>query len=426
MFRFTDLVIFRMTRDCNLNCKYCFMLDKDNYKGELVDFDLFKKIIDKIVHQRVLNKRQDMQLTLVFHGGEPLMIGKERLEQYLEYASTQFKEYRIKYNIGMQSNATLLNEDIAKIMKKYDMSIGLSFDGIAGANKQRTDVKQQVFESKFELLQRYDISYGFIVVVGKHNIDTIEETKRYLRRMPGIRHYKANYAEDFFNYQTEKSIELSGEEFFEKVLKNEIEHFLETGELYEYHSKAILDRAIIDILTNHENEAKVGCGTRFCGAGISMIGVNPDGTSHLCDRYTREFDETFVTNNLDYDFHGIHQIKEAVKYNVVRDKVIRETGCDTCPANYICEGGCMAMYYSKHNQQYGLDKDLVCSLYKNFYSYVVQNLKRILSRLSDIEYTFNSMDDVIEIKNHMVSFLEEEGINLIIENGNDIKIRKRV
>lgn len=412
MFRFTDLVIFRMTRDCNISCKYCFMLDKDNYKGEKVDFDLFKKIIDRIVKQRNLSGRNNIPLSLVFHGGEPLMIGKENLENFLKYATESFEKNKMKYSLGMQSNAILIDDETAAIMSKYGMSIGLSFDGIAGANKQRTDMKQSIFEKKFEILQRNKINYGFILVVGKHNIDTIEESVKYLRSLPGMQHYKANYAEDFFNYQTEKTIELPGEEFFEKVLKSEIEDFMKTGRIFEYHSKSLLDRTIIDLLMEHSNSAKVGCGTKFCGAGISMIGVNPDGTSHLCDRYTREFDETYVMDNLDYDFHGIHQLSEAVKYNKIRDDVIRATGCDTCPANYICEGGCMAMYYSKHNQQYGLDKNLVCSLYQNFYEYVLTNLERILKSLSQIDYKLESMDDIVGVKDSKVNFLKSQNIRI--------------
>ena len=61
MFRFTDLIIFRMTRDCNLNCKYCFMQNKEDFKGERIDFELFKKIINRITEQRIINNKQKMR-----------------------------------------------------------------------------------------------------------------------------------------------------------------------------------------------------------------------------------------------------------------------------------------------------------------------------------------------------------------------------
>lgn len=422
MFRFTNLIIFRMTRDCNLNCKYCFMLDKDDYRGERLDYDLFKKIIDKIIIQRRANNLENETLNLVFHGGEPLMIGKEKFKKFLEYIKTNFDKYGLNYSLGMQSNATLLDDEFAQILNEYNMSIGLSFDGIADSNKQRTDIKQKIFEKKFKILDKNDVKYGFLLVVGKHNINKIEESKNYLRNLKSVNGFKANYAEDLFNYGTKKSIELSGEEFFENVMKPEIENFINTGEMYEMHTKDVLSRTIVDILAYHDNNAKIGCGTKFCGAAVSMIGVNPDGTSHYCDRYSREFPETFVMNNLDYDFHGINQLKEAVNYNIIRDEVIRNTGCDTCYAQYICEGGCMAMYYSKHGK-YGLDKNLVCGQYQNLYKYVLSNIEDILSAFAEFEVPINSMDEIYELKNNMKITLKGLNLRASIDESNKFVLR---
>ncbi|MFW6046591.1 MAG: radical SAM protein [Candidatus Woesearchaeota archaeon] len=405
-----------MTRDCNLNCKYCFMLEKDKYKGERLDFDLFKQIIDKIVKQRVVNNL-NQTLHLVFHGGEPLLLGKEKFRQFLEYIKTEFDRHGLKYSLGMQTNATLLDDEFAQILNKYNMSVGLSFDGIADSNKQRTDIKQQIFEDKFEILEKNDVNYGFLLVVGKHNINNMGDSQKYLKNLESVNGFKANYAEDFFNYGSEDSIELSGEEFFEKVMKPEVEEFTKTGKIYEHHTKEVLYRTIVDILTQHENNAKAGCGSKFCGAVISMIGVNPDGTSHYCDRYSKEFPETFVMNNLDYDFHGIHQLKEAVNYNLIRDRVIRNTGCDTCYAQYICEGGCMAMYYSKHGE-YGLDKNLVCGQYKNFYKYVLKNLENILTLIAKHEHIIDSKDKIFNLKTNMKSFLNQIGLEATIDKDN--------
>ncbi|MFW6002586.1 MAG: radical SAM protein [archaeon] len=426
MFRFTNLIIFRMTRDCNMSCAYCFMLDKDKYLGERLDFDLFKKIIDKIVKQRRVNNLGQQELSLIFHGGEPLMIGKEKFKQFLEYIRTEFNKYGLRYKLGMQSNATLLDDEFAQILNEHNMSVGLSFDGIADANSQRTDIKQQIFEDKFEVLEKNDVNYGFLLVVGKHNIDGIKESQRYLKNLKSVNGFKANYAEDFFNYDKKNNIELTGEEFFEKVMKSEIEEFMKSGKIYEHHTEEVLNRSVVDILTQHGNNAKVGCGSKFCGAAISMIGVNPDGTSHYCDRYTKEFPETFVMNNLDYDFHGIHQLKEALNYNITRDQVIRDTGCDTCYAQYICEGGCMAMYYSKHGE-YGLDKDLVCGQYKNFYKFVLENLEDILNSMAKFDHPIKSKDEIFNIKSNMKSFISSINLETELDQNNKfiLKIKRR-
>jgi uncharacterized protein len=397
------------------------MVEKGLYKGERIDYNLFTKIIDKIIKQRIINERTEIPLNLIFHGGEPLLIGKEKFRKFLNYVYTQMKENKVLYTLGMQTNATLLDDEYLQMFEEFGVNIGLSFDGIADANKQRTDIKQQIFEKKFKTIEKHNINYGFLLVVGKHNINKYKKSSIYLKNLKQ-RGHKANYAEDIFNFDNEKSIEISGKEFFDKVMKVELESFIQNGEFYEDHTQQLFKRTITDIVTIHDNDAQLGCGTKFCGAAISMIGVNPDGTSHYCDRYKKEYDETFVMHNLDYDFLGIHQLKEAVNYNLIRDKVVRQTGCDTCFAQYICEGGCMAMYYSKHGE-YGLDKNLVCGQQQNFYLYVLENFDRIVKTMVKYEYVVDSIDNIYKVKDNMKEHLNEIDVEAVIDKNNNKRLK---
>ena len=84
MFRFTNLIIFELTRDCNLNCKYCLMHEKYKHKNEIIDFTLFQKIINRIAEQRLLNDLADQTLNLVFHGGEHTLAGTNHSIKFLD------------------------------------------------------------------------------------------------------------------------------------------------------------------------------------------------------------------------------------------------------------------------------------------------------------------------------------------------------
>lgn len=423
MFRFTNIIIFRMTRDCNLNCKYCFMLEKDHYKDERIDFELYKKIIDRIVEQRLLNRNLDEELTLVFHGGEALMIGKEKLYKIAEYATNQFRKHGIKYNLGMQTNATLLDEDFAKILNKFEISVGLSFDGIEGANNDRTDIKQQIFEKKFKLLEENKVKFGFLLVASKSNIDHFSKTKEFLSSY-GVNSYKVNYAEDMINPGPDSEFEVSGEEIFEKVYKVGIDEFIETGQVANSIIKELLDMAVVDLLTHHNPGYKSGCGGKFCGGVIGMIGVNPDGEMHFCDRYSKEFPETYVQHALDYDFLGIYQQKKAVEFQSDRIRVIKETGCDTCPADYICEHGCTAMHFSKYGVN-GIDKSIVCPISKGSYDYILKNIVPILKAyMMDKDPKVSSRTKIHDSKKRMEAYLRKNGIEFET-NSNSIYLKEK-
>ena len=360
MFRFTDLIIFRMTRDCNLNCKYCFMQNKGDFKGELIDFDLFKKIIDRIAEQRYINNLEERQLHLVLHGGEVLLLGVERLKNMLEYISSTFNNKNICYDIACQTNATLLDDNICQLFNKFNVNIGLSFDGVDGSNSSRTDIKQEIFENKFQLLQKNKNKYGFLIVANKTNIHNMQKTQEYLENLGVgndsdetaviVKGYKINYAEDMINPGKNSEIEISGEEMFEKVWKPELKRFLSRGKTIEYHTKELLEKSIIDILTNHNIRAISGCGTKWCGAGIHMIAIEPDGEMDYCDRYSKKFPDVYVQHALDYDFLGLYQLKKVVEYNKMKKSIYEKYNCDICVADYICDHGCESFYYSKYGK----------------------------------------------------------------------------
>lgn len=415
MFRFTNLIIFRFTRDCNLNCKYCFMTNKHEFKGEMINHEDFKKLVNEIIKQRLLN-RQGHTLDFVIHGGEALMIGKERFYQSVEYLRYAMDNADIKVNISMQTNGVLLDDEYTKIINKFNIHVGLSFDGIDDSNKER-GVKEEVFLNKFKMLEKNKVNYGFLVVAGKNNINNIQKTRKYLENKN--LGYKINYAEDMINPGEDSSIEVDGVEFFNKVYKPELDRYLKTGRSVDHQMMNYLERTVSSIITFYQDEEHSGCGRLFCGSTIGMIGVNPDGTSHYCDRYNKEYDDTYVMNNLtDYDFLGLHQIKRAMDFNLTRHKVVLETGCDTCFARDICEGGCTAFYRSKYGKD-GIDKRIVCGLYKSFYSYVLENFEKFAKVFVKYNKVFTCSNKFIGIKQDMVNILEKEGIETIVDY-NDI------
>ncbi len=419
MFRFTDLIIFRLTRGCNLNCKYCFMQNKEEYKNEKIDFELFKKIIDRIIEQRLINSKHT-QLSLVFHGGEFLTIGKKSLYEILEYTTAQMNLNNIDCELGCQTNGVLLDDEIAKILSKFSVGIGLSFDGVNGSNDLR-DIKQEIFESKFEILKKNKNNFGFLIIANKSNIDKIQDSQDYIKKLNRTNGYKINYSEDMINPGENSEIEVSGKEMFEKVFKPELLRILKGEQPEEHNTKELLTKAIIDILSYHENGTKSGCGTKWCGAGISMIAIEPDGEMDYCDRYSKKFSETYIQHALDYDFLGIYQLNKMIQYNKMKAKLYNNYECDTCYADYICNHGCESFYYSKYGE-YGIDTRLVCDQYKMFYSFVLENIVEFVKKREIVSY---ANDTIIKIRPNINYLFFSYGIDLIITDDKKSIIIKR-
>jgi uncharacterized protein len=70
-------------------------------------------------------------ITIIFHGGEPLLAGAERIDKYCTEARATIPA---EIAFGMQTNGTLLNEDMLEVLSRHNVNVGVSLDGNRLAN----------------------------------------------------------------------------------------------------------------------------------------------------------------------------------------------------------------------------------------------------------------------------------------------------
>lgn len=410
MFRFTNLVIFEVTRDCNLHCKYCFMKEKDKYKNERIDPKLFRAVVDQIVQQRLQNDLHE-KITLVLHGGECTLLGVKGLYDCFDYASDAFRSHGIPFSLGIQTNGTLINDAMLDLFAEFNVSPGLSFDGVGESNQLR-NLSGSYFDNLFKSAKQRGVSFGVLITATRKSIRHMKETFRYLEKN-GLT-CKVNYVEDMDSPRHSR-LEVSSSMFFRYVSKPQLKHFLVDGKIPERNTKSRFERIFMDVVSYHSNLAKIGCGGRYCGTCTGMIGVRPDGTSSVCDRFSKDFPEVRVCNVLDYDFLGLHQLKMAVHMMEHKSDILLSVGCDNCKAQYTCESGCMAFYFSKFHS-WGMQKKLVCANELKSYRWVEKNLVRIVRTMADLHVSIEAYWDIMDMKPEIRKKLLSHGLNLYFEN----------
>lgn len=111
---------------CNLNCTYCYYLDK----AQTIYMDrqqvMSYKILEKYIQQYIA-ANDVPEVTFVWHGGEPLMAGLDFYEKAVQLQ----KKYASGKNIvnTLQTNGTLLDHDWAVFFHDNHFLIGVSIDG---------------------------------------------------------------------------------------------------------------------------------------------------------------------------------------------------------------------------------------------------------------------------------------------------------
>lgn len=123
--------IVKIASRCNLNCSYCFVYNRADQQWRSQP----GLMADGTIRQTALRIREHCEahalsrVSIVFHGGEPLLGGVKHLSALTETIREVFIGSNITPFIGMQSNGTLLNEDVARFMHANGMTVGVSLDG---------------------------------------------------------------------------------------------------------------------------------------------------------------------------------------------------------------------------------------------------------------------------------------------------------
>lgn len=152
---------------CNLNCGYCYYLDKINLYEKVCAMPL--DILEKCISE-YLSVNDSDDVTFDWHGGEPLLLGLDYFMKIVELQN-KYKGGKRVFNT-IQTNATLLNHDFVSFFKDYNFLVGVSVDGPQYVHdKYRVDKNAEPTFKKvmrgIELLQRYNVDFNTLTTISK-------------------------------------------------------------------------------------------------------------------------------------------------------------------------------------------------------------------------------------------------------------------
>ncbi|WP_440953637.1 12,18-didecarboxysiroheme deacetylase [Methanococcoides sp. FTZ1] len=154
------VVVWNMTRRCNLRCVHCYAHAKDiEFKDELTT-EQGKELIDDLA--------EFGSPVILFSGGEPLM--RKDLPELAEYAISKGMRAVIS------TNGTLIDEEMAKTLRKIGLSyVGISIDGVRETNDKFRGMKG-CFDAAMQGLrncQKEGIKVGLRFTINKQNVADI-------------------------------------------------------------------------------------------------------------------------------------------------------------------------------------------------------------------------------------------------------------
>jgi uncharacterized protein len=168
---------------CNLDCKYCFYLEKEKlYPGEN-QWRMSDEILEEYVRQYI-RSQPSPEIHFAWQGGEPTLLGVDFFRKAVALQN-KFADGKIIFN-AIQTNGTLLDDDWCEFLAANKFLVGLSIDGPAELHdKYRVDKRQQpTFDAVMrglEFLKKHKVEFNTLTVVNRANSQQPLEVYRFLK-----------------------------------------------------------------------------------------------------------------------------------------------------------------------------------------------------------------------------------------------------
>ena len=166
--------------DCNLDCTYCFYLDRAELFPETKTHRMSLQTLEDLIKQTM--HQGSNQISIAWQGGEPTLMGLPFFQKAVEF-QTKYGTGKAVGN-GFQTNGLLIDKEWAAFFNKYNFLIGLSLDGPEHIHDKYRYAKggqgswKQV-DASARLLLEAGVATNALVVVNDYSVNFPEEIYAY-------------------------------------------------------------------------------------------------------------------------------------------------------------------------------------------------------------------------------------------------------
>lgn len=343
-------IIFKPTEACNSSCIYCDVVTRKAPKT--MKMDLLELIFRRI--NEYLLAEPNERITLIWHGGEPLLLGVDYFRKAIAFQEQHCKSTFMRIEHAIQSNLTLLTQEFVDVFRQMGIQqIGTSFEPIANIRGPGVKRDSAWYNRKFmegiNLLARNNIGWGFIYVV----------TRKSLENPLKLFHYLTNFKmSGGFNMNP---VLIYGEDTNEiAITPVEFADFL--GAIFPYwwqHRHRFPDvNPFKSILNNYQEQGlnlSLGC-VDSGNCAYSHLYIGPQGETSQCGR-AGDWEINSYGNILDRPMAEIFKDPQREVF-IERTAFLKDNDCAGCRFWELCHGGCPLDAF--HKQKEFMHKTMWC------------------------------------------------------------------
>ncbi len=367
---------------CNLNCTYCFYLEKENLYPHTKYFRMSDVVLESFIRQRIkTHPAQDVNF--VWQGGEPTLFGLDHFRRIVELQKKYANGKTIEN--AFQTNGVLLDDAWCEFFKENHFLIGLSIDGPEAIHDAYRLTKngqgsfKQVMRG-LECLKKHQVEFNTLTAVQQKNACYPLEVYQFLKEVgSGFMQFIPTVERVV---QDASSLVLPGFKAEARITEWSVD-----AEQYGDFLIAIFDEwtqndvgrqyvQIFDIAL----EAWIGRSVSLCVFRETCgdaLAVEHNGDLYSCDHFV--YPENKLGNIMESPLMALISSENQIRFGKdKRDKLPKY--CRTCDVRFVCNGGCPKNRFIKtpHGEE-GLN--YLCAGYKKFFRHIDSSMRFMANEL---------------------------------------------
>ncbi|MBD3415457.1 MAG: anaerobic sulfatase maturase [Candidatus Aminicenantes bacterium] len=345
---------------CNLNCQYCYYLDKKDLYPQKKSFRMPLAVLEEFTKQYILCQPDSIQeIHFAWQGGEPSLLGLDFFKKAVAFQK-EYAPQGVNIANSFQTNGTLLDDDWGQFFHDESFLIGISLDGPEAIHDRfRTDSQgkgsfQQAMKG-LEILKKHKVEFNTLTVVNSYNGNQPQKVYEFLKQSGST----------FFQFIPIVETDEKGSITKESVGPRQWGRFLQT--VFDSWLSSDIGRIFVQrfdvCLGLHMGLLSSLCVfSETCGRAAAL---EHNGDLYSCDHFV--FKEYHLGNIAEQNLTSLIDSEKQKKFGKDKKDSLPKQ-CQKCHYLSVCNGGCPANRLDiKTGEPFRLNH--LCEGYKLFFSH---------------------------------------------------------
>ncbi|UOF88756.1 anaerobic sulfatase maturase [Fodinisporobacter ferrooxydans] len=358
-----------VSEDCNLACDYCYYSRVGGKIGPKVK-RIDSRILEKFIKEYMSYSRG--AVSFAWQGGEPLLAGLDFFEEVVHLQAKYAQPHTIISN-AIQTNATLMNEDWARFLRKYNFLVGVSLDGPKEVHDARRVTRSGAgsFDRVMQgvrHLRDAKVDFNILTVIHENNIRHAKELMEFYVK-EDFDYVQFIPCMDFRAQETNKSPNyLISPEDYGQFLCDTFDIWYNDG------NPTMSVRFFDNMLSVYlHQEAELCIHRKTCPQTLIL---EQNGDAYPCD--------FFISDDYKLGNVGTDSLKDILSNLIYESFHSKKPNlpdkCKSCDFLHLCHGGC------PRNRSWNIVDDTVeadyfCDSYYRIYSYAHERMLKLAEKI---------------------------------------------